>query len=287
MPTIATTITRLIADAIRPITTRECVAASPQARPHSVRARLHELTTEGLIARVGKGMYIYGKGAVKQIGAQADSRVAVREMAAAGFMADAVLLDVPYGAKEEGAGVKGGNRDIAAFPVMHSSEFAAMACDIARIVADDAPVVLIMSNGRSSAKAKAGYISALESAGFKIAAKGEYTKTYANGSPVQFMGRIMPGEGIFVFTKSGKLNTDTVHDLALDIKAVRPNPVTTYPTAKPESMLCRLFEAVTRIGDLILDPFGGSGSTARACAVIGRSSISFDIIHNPVQFAGL
>lgn len=285
---IASRILNTLSAAIAPVSTGSFIAKeAPQVQPHSVRARLHELTVQGLIARVAKGMYVYSAGGVRQIGAQCDSTKAVADMAKAGFKADAVFLDVPYGAAEEGQGVKGGNRDIASFPVIHSSVFAGMAADIAAIVADDAPVILVMSNGKSSAKAKAGYMQALRGAGFQLAATGEYTKTYANGKPAQFMGRIMPGEGIFVFTKSGKLNMATMEGLDLNISAVRLNPGTNYATAKPVTMLSKLFSALTRIGDLILDPFGGSGSTAVTCAQIGRSSISFDILHNPVQFAGL
>jgi DNA methylase len=279
---IASTIIRTLSCAISPVSVKDFTVSLPAVQPHSVRARLHELATQGLISRIAKGMYVHSAKDVQQIGAQADSVAAVKEMARAGFKADAVFLDVPYGVAEEGAGVSGGNRTINDFPCMHSRDFAGMAKDIAAIVGQDAPVILVMSNGKSSAKAKAGWMGVMLGAGFKLAAEGDYTKTYANGNPCSFMGRPMPSEGIFIFTKSGKVDAD--HN-ALRLSAVRPNPKTTYPTAKAISMLSSLFSALTKAGDVILDPFAGSGSTAVACQQIGRSSICFDILHNPVLFA--
>lgn len=253
-------------------------ACSDIAQPHSVRARLHYLAAQGVISRVAKGMYVAKSGSTMQVGFQADSRVACAELAAAGCKVDAIFLDVPYGAAEEGQGVKGGNRDIAAFPVIHSTEFAKMATNMAKMLDADAPAVLIMSNGKSSAKAKAGYIAAMESAGFKLSAVGEYTKTYANGAPVQFMGRTMPGEGIFVFTKSGRsINAD------LTISAIRPS-AGCYPTQKPIQLLDRIVSELSSVGSTWLDPFAGSGSLYKSCSALGRNGLYIDVLHNPVTY---
>lgn len=253
-------------------------ACSAIAQPHSVRARLHYLAAQGVIARVAKGMYVAKSGETMQVGFQADSRVACAELAAAGCKVDAIFLDVPYGAGEEGQGVKGGNRDLAAFPVIHSTEFAKMAKDMARMLDADAPAVLIMSNGKSSTKAKAGYIAAMEAAGFKLSAVGEYTKTYANGAPVQFMGRTMPNEGIFVFTKSGRAIAAD-----LSISAVRPS-AGCYPTQKPLQLLDRIVSELSTVGATWLDPFAGSGSLYKSCSSLGRNGLYIDVLHNPVTY---
>ncbi len=219
-----------------------------------------------------------------QAGFKADSREYMAEMAARGEMVDAVLLDVPYGVREEGAGIHGGNRHIARFPLMHSSDFAAMAAHIAKIAAsDDSPVILIMSEGKSSAKARKGYMQALESAGFRLAATGSYTKTRANGKPCMFGRYPLPQEGIYVYSKSGRVT----QKVSLELSAVRPDSRNSYPTEKPASLLGQIFGALTCPGDTILDPFAGSGNTAIACERIGRKSICIDILHNPVEYAGI
>jgi 2-polyprenyl-3-methyl-5-hydroxy-6-metoxy-1,4-benzoquinol methylase len=51
---------------------------------------------------------------------------------------------------------------------------------------------------------------------------------------------------------------------------------TGYPTQKPELLLERLVEACTDPGDLVLDPYSGSGTTAAVAARLGRSVVAID-----------
>jgi len=50
-----------------------------------------------------------------------------------------------------------------------------------------------------------------------------------------------------------------------------------HPTQKPVTALTPLIEAYTQPGDLILDPFGGSGSTAVAARHCNRHYVLFEI----------
>lgn len=49
-----------------------------------------------------------------------------------------------------------------------------------------------------------------------------------------------------------------------------------HPTAKPETLMSELVTLFTDAGDLILDPFGGSGTTAVAAKRLGRRCILID-----------
>lgn len=51
---------------------------------------------------------------------------------------------------------------------------------------------------------------------------------------------------------------------------------TGYPTQKPEALLERLVTSCTEPGDLVIDPFAGSGTTAAVCARLDRRSIGID-----------
>lgn len=51
---------------------------------------------------------------------------------------------------------------------------------------------------------------------------------------------------------------------------------TGYPTQKPEGILRRIVTASSREGDLVLDPFAGSGTTAAVARALGRRSLSID-----------
>lgn len=50
-----------------------------------------------------------------------------------------------------------------------------------------------------------------------------------------------------------------------------------HPTQKPVSVLKRLIQIYTDIGDVVIDPVAGSGSTLRACAELNRSCYGFEI----------
>jgi site-specific DNA-methyltransferase (adenine-specific) len=55
---------------------------------------------------------------------------------------------------------------------------------------------------------------------------------------------------------------------------------TGYPTQKPVRLLERILAASSRPGDLVLDPYAGSGTTGVAAARLGRRWLLVD--RNPV-----
>ena len=55
-----------------------------------------------------------------------------------------------------------------------------------------------------------------------------------------------------------------------------------YPTQKPVLLLKKMIELVTEPGDLVLDPFCGSGTTLVAAQLLGRSSIGIDVSEEAV-----
>jgi site-specific DNA-methyltransferase (adenine-specific)/adenine-specific DNA-methyltransferase len=50
-----------------------------------------------------------------------------------------------------------------------------------------------------------------------------------------------------------------------------------YPTQKPEKLICRIIEASTNKGDIVLDFFGGSGTTMAVAEKLGRKWITCDL----------
>ena len=55
------------------------------------------------------------------------------------------------------------------------------------------------------------------------------------------------------------------------------NYTKTHPTQKPVTVLKKLIQIYTDIGDVVIDPVAGSGSTLRACAELNRSCYGFEI----------
>src|SRR6266436_1282479 len=60
---------------------------------------------------------------------------------------------------------------------------------------------------------------------------------------------------------------------------------TLHPTQKPVGALLPLVMAFSQIGDVILDPFAGSGSTAVAAAMLGRHSIAIELSEGYARIA--
>ena len=53
----------------------------------------------------------------------------------------------------------------------------------------------------------------------------------------------------------------------------KPNKSKLHPTMKPPALLRRLIYHSTKPGDIVLDPFAGSGSTLIACEQLGRKCL--------------
>jgi adenine-specific DNA-methyltransferase len=95
-------------------------------------------------------------------------------------------------------------------------------------------------------------------------------------------------EGRIVQTKPGSVPAQKryldempgvpLQDLWLDINIVAPQAQERldYPTQKPEALLERIILTSSSPGDLVMDPFGGSGTTAAVAEKLGRRWITCD-----------
>jgi site-specific DNA-methyltransferase (adenine-specific) len=58
-----------------------------------------------------------------------------------------------------------------------------------------------------------------------------------------------------------------------------------HPSEKPVALLAELIESSSRVGETVLDPFGGSGSTAVAAIVRGRRAVLVEVNPAYVELA--
>lgn len=58
-----------------------------------------------------------------------------------------------------------------------------------------------------------------------------------------------------------------------------------HPTQKPEALLDRIIKASSNPGDVVLDPFVGSGTTCKVAHVLGRRWLGFDINPEYIEMA--
>ena len=68
-----------------------------------------------------------------------------------------------------------------------------------------------------------------------------------------------------------------VPDTVWHIPYIRTNEVVDYPTQKPLALYARMIKASSNQGDVVLDPFAGSGTTLDAAESLGRKWIGIDI----------
>ena len=77
-----------------------------------------------------------------------------------------------------------------------------------------------------------------------------------------------------------------VGDIWIDIPNVTSGSERTgYPTQKPTSLLERIISSSSKIGDVVLDPFCGSGTTCVAAKNLGMSYIGIDVSNDACKVA--
>lgn len=224
---------------------------------------------EGEFERVADGVYrITANGQEVAVVIPADARESLPKLAAEGFKADMVFLDIPY----DTPAVKGGNRGVN-YNLISVDDFSKVLDSVKTILRDeDATVVHMYSQAPSGMAAMQKYNDLFPKKGFLPLAKGEYQKTFADGSPVTSPnGKVAKPEGIIIFNQSG--NAEVLKSTNLQFKMVRPKG---YQTEKPAEMLRALIEMTTDEGDVVLDPFAGSGVTAAEAVKAKRKAVAIE-----------
>jgi modification methylase len=97
-------------------------------------------------------------------------------------------------------------------------------------------------------------------------------------------------EHIIVVRKPGPLrpvNSEVPTEWLDNIWDLAPTPPRTieHPAPFPEDLPHRLIRMFTTIGELVLDPFNGSGTTTKAAFQLGRESIGFDLSPEYTDYA--
>jgi hypothetical protein len=76
------------------------------------------------------------------------------------------------------------------------------------------------------------------------------------------------GSGLHVWAESAGVNT---------LKSSRMSELAMHPTVKPTALVSDAIKDASKRGDLVLDPFGGSGTTLIAAQKIGRRARLIEI----------
>ncbi len=95
--------------------------------------------------------------------------------------------------------------------------------------------------------------------------------TKAKESKYTFHYRTMKG-----FNDDLQMRSDWLIPICQGAERVRENGHKAHSTQKPEELLYRIILATSNPGDLVLDPFAGSGTTAAVAKKLGRNFIGFE-----------
>jgi DNA modification methylase len=98
-------------------------------------------------------------------------------------------------------------------------------------------------------------------------------KAYDDGLVVQLKPGAVPQYKKYLSSSKGR----TVTNCWTDIPQARTSELSGYPTQKPLALLERIIAASSNPGDVVLDPFCGSGTTLHAAQKLGRRWIGIDI----------
>jgi len=114
------------------------------------------------------------------------------------------------------------------------------------------------------------FIDAMKIAGFNVKSEVIWDKVYHGMGDTK--AAFAPSHENIVFAVKGKYSFpgSRPKDLVTFPKINSSKMV--HPTEKPVGLLANLISSVTKPGDLILDPFAGSGSTLVAAKKTGRRS---------------
>jgi modification methylase len=82
-----------------------------------------------------------------------------------------------------------------------------------------------------------------------------------------------------------QMRSDWLLPLCTGAERLKEDGRKAHPTQKPEALVYRAVVAATEVGDLILDPFFGSGTTGAVAKKLGRDYIGIDSDPNYVKLA--
>lgn len=82
-------------------------------------------------------------------------------------------------------------------------------------------------------------------------------------------------EFVLYYKRGNRAATDTRRNNVLHVPQLRPNQLI-HPHEKPLPLLELLIKHSTNKGDLVVDPFGGSGSLVRAAQRTGRHGVAIE-----------
>lgn len=261
------------------VTLDELYNTFDQTKNSTIRGRVNEATSANSLIRISRGVYILAAEDMNAVVIHGNALKVVPELVEANIKYDMVFLDIPYNL----GGQKGGNRNLTNYSLIEPAEFSIFLQHIVKCIKHNhSQVYFMIAGGKSSYQKALKYIAAFDSTSLKLAAVGSYTKLTSKGTVCNMGKYEMPPEIIHVYSKSGQM---LKYNNTLNFSLQRPQlpKAGGYPTQKPNKLLRTIIRQSTYPGDLILDPFGGSGVTLEEGLSLHRKVHTIELEENSIN----
>jgi site-specific DNA-methyltransferase (cytosine-N4-specific) len=118
----------------------------------------------------------------------------------------------------------------------------------------------------------------MQSRGWILRSEIIWHKTKAYPQPENYIKRPIPNhERILMFSKSQKYKYTAGEESTFTVWSFPPVSKTSHEAPFPLDLPMRCLLLATDMGDWVIDPFGGSGTTAVACEIAGRNSTMVEL----------
>jgi len=139
-------------------------------------------------------------------------------------------------------------------------------------------------------KQKIGYFDLILAPKYNIKSRTIFTWLKSNPVPsLRKVNWLSSSEFVWVGSKGSCKLKNFLNQTEMFNYMITPNKSiygkTEHPTEKPEDLIKKFILVNSNKGDLVLDPFMGSGTTAVACKQTGRNFLGFEISENYVKIA--
>lgn len=197
-----------------------------------------------------------------------DSLTVLRQMEAESV--DAIITDPPYGinyVSQTGASIKN-----------DKSPFIWFLYDAFRVLRSGGSLVCF-----TRWDVQQTFIDAMKLAGFRVKSEVIWDKVFHGMGDTK--AAFAPSRENIIFAVKGKFEFPGHRPKDLITFQKLNSSQMVHPTEKPVGLLANLVTSVTKPGDLILDPFAGSGTTLVAAKKSGRRFIGVELDDNYYRIA--
>lgn len=184
---------------------------------------------------------------------------------------DAVITDPPYGIGYESKAGKRIQND--------KSPFIWFLYDAFRVLKPNGGVLACFTRW----DVQQAFIDAMRIAGFQVKSQLIWNKVYHGMGDTR--AQFAPAHENILFAVRGKYAFPGTRPRDVLTHAKLNSAHMVHPTEKPVELLEDIITSVTRPGDIILDPFAGSGSALAAAKLAGRRYIGIEIDETYYQTA--